>query len=148
MFLEKGGCSIISKEKILLQTINKRGYNRVILSVNGVKETKIVHILVAENFLNHNPKNTNLMVVDHINNIKTDNRLINLQIISHRENTSKDRKNKSSKYVGVCFKKDKNLWQSAIRINGKIKHLGYSKNEKEASFFYQNALKEINNQIN
>ena len=47
----------------------------------------------------------------------------------------------------VCFKKSRNTWQAAIRIDGKIKHLGYSKNEEQASVLYQNALKEINNKI-
>ena len=41
-------------------------------------------------FLNHKP-NGNKLVVDHINNVKTDNRLSNLQIITQRKNTSKDR---------------------------------------------------------
>ena len=35
---------------------------------------------------------TDKRVVDHINNIKTDNRLDNLQLITNRENTKKDHK--------------------------------------------------------
>jgi len=35
---------------------------------------------------------TDKRVVDHINNIRTDNRLDNLQLITNRENTKKDHK--------------------------------------------------------
>lgn len=131
------------KETILSQTTNRSGYKRIILSVNSIQKTTVVHILVAESFLNHDRNNNDLIIVDHINNIRNDNRLNNLQLITQRENTSKDQKNTSSKYTGVCFKKEKNTWQAAIRINGKIKHLGYSKNEEEASSLYKNALKQI-----
>lgn len=143
--LKKGKYAFFSKEKILIQTTNTRGYKRVILSVNSVKKTKMIHVLVAETFLNHNSKNEDLIVVDHKNNIKSDNKLSNLQLITHRENTSKDKKNTSSKYTGVCFRKSRGYWQSAIRINGKIKHLGYFKDELKASEAYQNALNQVNN---
>lgn len=132
-----------TREIILSQTINTRGYNRVVLSFKSVKKTMMVHVLVAEAFLNHNRNNSENIIVDHKNNIKTDNNLINLQLISQRKNTSKDKKNTSSKYTGVCFRKSRGYWQSAIRINGKIKHLGYFKDELKASEAYQNALKQI-----
>ena len=35
---------------------------------------------------------TDKRVVDHINNIRTDNRLDNLQLMTNRENTKKDHK--------------------------------------------------------
>ena len=147
--LRKGKYPFFSKEKILVQIINTRGYKRIILSVNGIKVTKIVHVLVAESFLNHNVSNTENIIVDHKNNIRHDNKLSNLQLITQRENTSKDKKNTSSKYTGVCFRKSRGYWQSAIRIEGKIKHLGYFKDELKASDAYQNALKkiQISNQI-
>lgn len=45
------------------------------------------------------------------------------------------------------YEVSRNTWQAAIRIDGKIKHLGYSKNEQIASDLYQNALKKINKKI-
>jgi ribosomal protein L15E len=70
-------------------------------------------------FLNHTPCGYKI-VVDHIdNNIKTDNRLENLQLITQRENVSKDIKNTSSKYIGVCWHKKAKKWRSSIQINGK-----------------------------
>lgn len=139
--LRKGKWINIS-ERILLQTKDSRGYSKVRLSINSVKTTKRIHVLVAIAFLSHMPDGFKI-IVDHKNNIKSDNFLDNLQLITTRQNQSKDKKKGSSKYTGVCFKKNKNTWQAAIRINGKIKHLGYSKSEEEASLLYQNALKQI-----
>jgi hypothetical protein len=100
-----------------------------------------VHTLVAMVFLNHKPDGTNKICVDHINNIKTDNRLVNLQLITNRENTSKDKKDGTSKYVGVCWQKSKNKWMAQINIDDKKKYLGYFTDEHEAHLVYQKALK-------
>jgi hypothetical protein len=83
------------------------------------------------------------LVIDHINDIKTDNRVENLQIVSHRFNVCKTQGRYSSKYKGVCWCKTKNRWLAKIKINGKNLHLGYMTNEEEASQAYQNKLKEI-----
>lgn len=129
-----------TKGRILKQR-KRNGYFRVNFSVKQVHKTFQVHQLVAMAFLNHNPCGFEL-VVDHINNIKTDNRLENLQLISVRENTSKDKKGGTSKYIGVTFHKLTNKWQSCIYINGKYKHLGLFINEKDAHLTYQKALKQ------
>ena len=102
---------------------------------------KHISVLVSEAFLNHKP-NGNKLVVDHIDNIPTNDKLYNLQVITQRENTTKDKKG-SSKYVGVSWNKSSNKWQSSIYVNGKYKYLGIYKNEQKASQVYQNALKNI-----
>jgi hypothetical protein len=111
----------------------------------GVKRVTInicMHQLVAMAFLDHVPCG-NKIVVDHIDNDKTNNNLNNLQLISNRENTSKDKKGGSSKYVGVYWDKPSKKWKAQIYINGKSKHLGYFTNEIDASNAYQDALKNI-----
>ena len=57
--------------------------------------------MVRENFISHrfiyecfHGIITDKRVVDHINNIKTDNRLDNLQLLTNRENIIKDHKGK------------------------------------------------------
>jgi hypothetical protein len=65
-----------------------------------------------------------------------------LQVITNRQNTSKDKRGGTSKYTGVYM--DKKKWRAAIRINGKIKYLGLFTDEKEAAKAYQNELKKIN----
>ena len=82
-------------------------------------------------------------IVDHKNNVKTDNRLSNLQQIKHRENSSKDkhRYNPTSKYVGVNKVGEK--YRATISINNKKIHIGYFDSEIEASKAYQLKLKTI-----
>jgi hypothetical protein len=135
------------KEKILKKHIGKDGYFRVKISKNTNNTVKLVHQLVAITFLGHKPDGTRI-VVDHINNIKTDNRLENLQLITHRYNLSKDKKNKTSKYTGVCWGKHHKKWLCTIRINGKINYLGSFTNQYDAHITYQNKLKEITNNKN
>ena len=81
-----------------------RGYLAVDIYKDGKQKTFMVHQLVAMAFLDHVPCGHE-KVIDHINNIKTDNRVENLQIISNRENTSKDKTGGTSKYVGVSWDK-------------------------------------------
>ena len=129
------------KEKFLKLNLNGSGYLGMSLSKNNKRKTKTIHQLMAIAFLNHKPSGCKL-VVDHINNVKTDNRLENLQLITHRENVSKDRKG-SSKHTGVSWNKRRSKWKSSIQINGKPKHLGYFTDELEAAQAYQNALKKL-----
>ena len=130
------------KEKVLTHNLGDNYYLRVNLYKNGKPKTKRIHQLVAEAFLNHKP-NAHKLVVDHQNSIKTDNRLENLQIITQRENTSKDRKGGTSKHTGVCWVKSKSKWEVKIFINGKNKFIGLFTNELKAAEAYKTALKEL-----
>jgi hypothetical protein len=130
------------KEKVLKNQLTKSGYVLVGLHREGGIRSYTIHLLMAIAFLNHKPNGTTL-VVDHINNIKSDNRLSNLQILTHRENITKSIKGRYSKYVGVSyFPKDKK-WRSAIRIGGITKYLGRFDTEEAASEAYQKELKAI-----
>lgn len=135
------GGSRLRKGRILRSRICKNGYSNVCLFSYGVKKTLRVHQLVAITFLNHVP-NRHVIVVDHINNNRTDNRLENLQLITQRENVSKNNKG-TSKYVGVYWSKKSNKWRSVITINNKRKHLGLFEKEEDAHIAYQKELKQI-----
>ena len=103
-----------------------------------------VHQLVAMAFLGHVP-NGHKMVVDHIDNNKSNNTLENIQVITTRQNTSKDRfrTNVSSKYIGVFFIKSMNKYRAKIYNNGCEEYLGVFDDEKQAGLAYQKRLKEI-----
>ena len=131
------------KEKILKAGLNGRGYYNVVLCSEGVCKTKQVHQLVSIAFLNHTP-NGFKTVVDHINHIKTDNRVENLRLVSARANTSHRKKKGSSIYTGVYWDKATQKWVSQIQINGKRKHLGSFNCEIEASEAYKTALNNLN----
>lgn len=134
--------SLTFYEKIRKSTLHcNTGYLYISLHNNNKIKIYSVQQLIINTFSNHNNKNN--LVIDHVNNIKTDNRLVNLQLITQRENCSKDKKNGSSKYVGVSWHKKSKKWESKIRIKGRLKHLGYFNKELNATKAYQNKLKEI-----
>ena len=86
---------------ILTPHLGKYNECRVILSKNGIMRIKLIHRLVAEAFL---PSPDRKSIVNHINNIKTDNRVENLEWTSHR----KDKQRKPRKSYSF-FNKTMNL---------------------------------------
>ena len=71
------------KEKILKPRLGKRGYQMVQLYKDGKGKNYRIHRLVYEAFNDKIPKG---LVVNHLNEIKTDNRLENLEICTNKEN--------------------------------------------------------------
>ena len=45
-----------------------------------------------------------------------------------------------SKYVGISFKKAVEKWEARISVDGKLRHIGYYKNEEEAAVDYARAV--------
>lgn len=64
--------------------------------------------------------------IDHINQNKTDNRIVNLRCVSNRENhrNMPIQKNNKSGLMGVHFSKLKRKWVSYIKVDGKRIHIG------------------------
>ena len=138
----KVGLRIVN-ERILKPAIDIYGYRIVSLSVKQKVKKKPVHLLVAKAFLNHTSNGKAEIVIDHINNLKKDNKPSNLQVISHRKNCTKDQKGNYSKFIGVSFNKAKGFYRAMIRIYPDRIFLGISKNEEYCSRLYQMALKEM-----
>ena len=66
--------------------------------------------------------------IDHINEIKTDNRIQNLRDVCQSKNLlnqSKPQKNSSTNLRGVSFSKTRNKYRAQIMISGKQNHLGW-----------------------
>ena len=128
--------------KHLKQVVNN-GYFTVNLSKLNKSKTHQTHRMVAIAFLNHTPCGYKI-VVDHIDGNPLNNRLDNLQLITHRKNVIKGAttKNVTSKYVGVTWNKSRSKWQAQIRINGKQYYLGLFHCEIEASKAYSKRMTE------
>jgi len=80
----KGGVSL-RIGVVLTQRLNGRGYLGVILKKNGLPKSKVTHRLIAESFID-NKKNK--PYINHINGVKTDNRICNLEWCTGSENTN------------------------------------------------------------
>jgi hypothetical protein len=80
---DKKGRGRIATAVLLKTRNNNRGYEEVRLSRNGKTSTTFVHILVAQTYLS-NPLNKKY--VNHKNGDKMDNRMENLEWVTHSEN--------------------------------------------------------------
>jgi hypothetical protein len=120
------------KPRMIKQVLSTSGYNTVMLYINGKGSRLAVHQLVAIAFLGHKPAK-GVLVIDHINRDKLDNRLENLietNMRGNMENT--DKSNHTSNYVGVSYDKKSKMYKSSIQHNKKRYYLGYFKSELEA----------------
>ena len=72
--------------------------------------------------------------IDHINRNPSDNRLVNLRDVSHKQNMQNASKpsNNTSGHTGVYWHKQSSKWQAQIAHNQKIIHLGLFATLEEA----------------
>ena len=119
------------------QVLNINGYYYVNISNNGVKYQYLVHRLVGDTFIT-NPENKT--IVDHIDRVRTNNKVDNLRWVTNRENCFNRSTTNKSGYVGVhCTPNGK--WKANLSINGK-KYLGTFKTIEEA-IEYRTELEKI-----
>jgi hypothetical protein len=93
------------------------------------------HRLVWNFFKGEIPKG---LQVDHMNNMRYDNRISNLQLLLCKYNARKRLKqsNNTTGYPGVCFDKRKQKFRSQIKTDGCTKYLGAFDNPEEAYKVY------------
>lgn len=87
---DRGQIWSLRRHRTLKPKIDKYGYEAVSLSIQGVLHHRTVHRLVAQAFL---PNPSNLPTVNHINEIKTDNRVVNLEWASVKDNDNHGTRN-------------------------------------------------------
>lgn len=140
----RGKFPFVKKETKLTPVLNDSGYGIVGLFLNGKQRKFSVHQLVAMCFLGHERCGMEL-VINHKNFVRNYNLVNNLEIVSSRKNSDRKHLPSTSKYTGVSWNKKMNKWSSKIMYKKQTIGLGYFESEKEASKYYENALKAIEN---
>jgi hypothetical protein len=132
-------------ETIMAISPDGKGYMQAFLSKDKKRMVFKVHHLVWNAF--GNTQRNALKQIDHIDNIKTNNGIDNLRIVTNRENSSKrsmQRTDKTSEYTGVSLDKRNGKWSAQIRTlklsETGIKYLGKFPTQLQASLAYQKAL--------
>jgi hypothetical protein len=115
--------------------LNQTGYLATSIDGKLYKNHRLV-------FLYHNgylPK-----TLDHINRIKTDNRIENLREATRPENNrnASKRKDNTSGFKGVVWDKPANKWRSYINVHGKRHRLGYFADVVDAAQAYNLAAEQ------
>ena len=98
---------------------NGRGY----LQISVLSRDYLAHRLAWLHHFGVWPKDQ----LDHINRIRTDNRIANLREVTNKQNLQNAGKpsNNTSGHPGVHWNKQKSKWQVKITHNQKNIHLGY-----------------------
>ena len=133
--MPNGGIRIID-ELIKVPSIDNDGYYHVGLSKNGRTKTFTVHRLVALHFLDIEPAKN---IVNHIDENKTNNRVSNLEWVTHTENmnhgTIARRKSKSM----VASKRIKNIANTNNKLG--ISNISEIKSTTGATYIFSKTVK-------
>lgn len=80
--------------------------------------------------------------VDHANNVRDDNRLANLRLVTssgNGQNQALMSGRGTSRFLGVCWSTKARKWQAQIKINRKVIFLGHYAEEVDAANAYMEA---------
>ena len=112
---ESGDVIHIIKKVLMKGVKSNTGYMRCMIRKYGGKQKSYqVHRFVWECFNSIIPEGK---VIDHINNDKEDNRLCNLQLVTHQENCKKSAKNRDYTFVAENHKNKKCVKAINIETN-------------------------------
>jgi len=143
-----GNIKSMKKGFVLSPIETKAGYYIVNLYQDKKRKTMYVHQLICMAFLGFIPDGHRLEC-DHIDNDKANNRLDNLRLLSHRENSARyhdDNKNNTSTYRGVHYNKaGRRHWKAQAGFDGESYYLGCYYTEIEAAAAYIKAVRNFEN---
>lgn len=137
---------------VLYWNISKSGVNPNLIA-GHIKEDDYILITINQKtftrnrliWIYFNGDIPNGYVIDHINHLKNDDRIENLQMVTQYENRLKSLKNKNntSGYKGVYYSKADLKYRARISINGKRISLGLFKCPTLAAIHYDKAAKKF-----
>lgn len=114
-------------------SLDRKGYQVIIINRRTYMAHRLAWLIMYGNWP--------LDQIDHINNVKSDNRLANLRQATGSQNLSNvplTKRNKSG-VRGVSWNPNRRKWVAEIRVNTKLKHLGYFEDIADAATAYRDA---------
>lgn len=107
-----------------LKKYDNHGYCRVAIYISGGQKMHLVHRMVAQVFI---PTQTDNMEINHKNEIRTDNRLENLEWLTHKGNCNYGYRNKkisnsNKSKPHTWFKGKKHTIEHKRKISESLKH--------------------------
>lgn len=85
--------------------------------------------------------------IDHINGIKSDNRLCNLRLATSAQNNRNTIHHNRAGLVGASYSSTKGMYRAQIRVGGKRKFLGWFTTADEASAVYTAAARKYHREF-
>ena len=122
---------------------NKKGYNTICLCKDNKKKTFLVHRLLGKAFI---PNPLNKKCIDHINQIRDDNRLINLRWATVSENNQNKINNVEDLYISKKINKECKQgfnWVFRLNIDGKNKTIKTSVDKEKLIKFRDDYLNSV-----
>lgn len=126
-----------------IKTHLNRGYPAMCVYINGRQKTFKVHRLVLLAFIG--PSN---LPVDHINMDRKDNRLENLEYVTHRENSKRGKRVRKKSNLPSNVYKNGKRFSVRFQYNGKCHHFGNFFSIKDADEHARKIENDIENIIN
>ncbi len=120
-------------------TLHPDGYRIVRINGRGYPAHRLAWLLATGEWP--------LQFLDHRNGVRNDNRLSNLRPASPSENSQNLHgplsSNRTSRFLGVCWKRKEQRWRAQIQVNGVRRDLGLYSTEEAASRAYLAAKSEL-----
>jgi len=121
--------------------LSHNGYPRVSIGSKKNQRTYLVHNVITLCYLGEKPQGYQ---TDHINSIRTDNRLENLQYITKQQNIQKIKTINGRNVKGYHFNKY-GTYTASIKVDNKSINLGTYHTEEEARQAYIDAKLKYHN---
>lgn len=116
-------------------SLGANGYVVIVINVKAYKAHRLAWLYVHGKW----PEK----LIDHINMVRDDNRLLNLREATHAQNMSnrKKKSNNTSGYIGVS--KHRNKWSAYVRKDNVQMHIGLYSSPEEASIAREEKARQL-----